>query len=178
MDIDQYYEFGFMKKNFGFSLIEIMASIAVIGIATSTAVPLFGDYLENTRLRAAAERVYSDMQLARSEAIKTNSDLHMSVNSSNSWCYGFSSAANCNCSTSACDTNVPKIKNIGISANTAIQNGIHISPNGAIYDANNVTTSGQITFSSSNAKSIVVNISRLGNTSICSSTVLGYSTCP
>lgn len=166
-----------MNKNCGFSLIELVMTIAVISIIASTAAPSFSEYMENTQLKGAAERVFSDMQLARSEAIKSNSDIHLSVNNGTSWCYGFATTANCDCSTNACKTSISKTNNIGLAANTAIQNGIHISPNGAIYDSSNIATSGQITFNGSNSKSIAININRLGQTSICSSTVPGYETC-
>lgn len=167
-----------MLKNRGFSLIELMVTISVIGIAASTAVPMFGDFIENSRLRGAAEHVHSDLQYSRSEAIKSNSALHLSVTSSaTAWCYGFATTANCNCSNNTCDRNTAQMKGVDFTNNSAVQNGLYISPNGAVYNTSNVPSSGEITLTMDDSKSISIRISRLGHTSICSSSVPGYTAC-
>lgn len=171
-----------MLKINGFSLIDVMVSIAVIGIATSTAVPMFGDYIENNRLRSVAEGAYGSVQLSRSEAIKSNSNIHMSVSDGTAWCYGFNNTAGCDCSSTgnSCSINTTKSNGISLSfgTDTAVKNGIYFSPNGAVFkNANNNSTSGKIIFNS-DSKSASVLISRLGHISICSSTIPGYSACP
>ena len=172
-----------MKKSIGFSLIEIMASVAVIGIISSTAVPMFTDYIENSRLHSAAEGVYGNVQLTRSEAIKSNKNMHFSVTDGAAWCYGFDQVAGCNCTASSnnCSVNTTSVKGVTLSFDgaTAVANGIYFSPNGAVFKAaDNSSINGKVIFEGSNSKSVSVLISRLGHISICSSTIPGYSACP
>jgi len=62
-----------MRKN-GFTLIELLITFVILGIATSIAIPGFARWLPDSRLRSAARDLYSNMQLARLGAIKTNAD--------------------------------------------------------------------------------------------------------
>ncbi|MBW2005451.1 MAG: GspH/FimT family pseudopilin [Deltaproteobacteria bacterium] len=60
-----------MKKN-GFTLIELIVAIAIMGIAAAIAIPGFSRWLPNYRLRSAARDVYSNMQLAKMGAVRAN----------------------------------------------------------------------------------------------------------
>lgn len=59
-------------KHSGFSMIELMTTIAIIGILSGIAIPSLINLAPNYRLKAAVRELYSDMQNARIEAIKTN----------------------------------------------------------------------------------------------------------
>ncbi len=56
----------------GFTLVETMVVIAVIGIMLMLAVPMARDWLMNSRIRSTAESLTAGMQLARMEAVRRN----------------------------------------------------------------------------------------------------------
>lgn len=60
------------KENSGFTLIEVMIVIAMIGILSAVAVPRFNAWLPVYRLKSAASDLQSNMQKARGLAIKEN----------------------------------------------------------------------------------------------------------
>ena len=62
-----------MKKD-GFSLLELMVTLAILAIATTIAIPSFTRWLPNYRLKSAARDVYSNMQLCKLGAVKHNTD--------------------------------------------------------------------------------------------------------
>lgn len=59
-------------KQKGFTLVEVITVVAIIGILSAIAVPNFLSWLPNMRLKAAARDLYSNMQKIRMVAIKTN----------------------------------------------------------------------------------------------------------
>ena len=59
------------NKN-GFTLVEVVVVLSIIGIMAAVAVPNFLSWLPDMRLKAAARDLYSDMQRTRMEAVKTN----------------------------------------------------------------------------------------------------------
>lgn len=56
----------------GFSLIEVLIVIAIIGILLALALPTFSRWIADTRLRNQAGYVVSGLQLAKGEALKRN----------------------------------------------------------------------------------------------------------
>ena len=63
-----------MRKRSGFTVIELIIVIVVLGILTAVGVPNFLSWLPKYRLRSAARDLYSNMQLAKLSAIKNNAD--------------------------------------------------------------------------------------------------------
>ena len=62
-----------MRNRSGFTLVEMMVVIAIVGIIAAAVVPNFIGWRNNAKLSQAARQVYSDLQTARTTAIKTNS---------------------------------------------------------------------------------------------------------
>lgn len=61
-----------LSKQRGVSLIELMVAIVIIGLLTSLAIPSYQGWIQNQQIRAAAESILNGMQMARSEAVKSN----------------------------------------------------------------------------------------------------------
>ena len=62
------------NRESGFTAMELMVVIAIIGIMAAIAIPGFSTWLPNYRLKTAARDLYSNMQKTKVGAIKSNSD--------------------------------------------------------------------------------------------------------
>jgi len=76
-----------MKKKSvgGFTIIEIMIVIAIIGIMVGIAAPNFMDYLKSRRLSGATMQLYVDLMNARGQAVSQNNKVIVELTNNNSY---------------------------------------------------------------------------------------------
>ncbi len=61
-----------MKAAHGFSVIELLVGMILLGALLAIGISGFTDYLRNARVRTSAESVLNGLQLARAEAVRAN----------------------------------------------------------------------------------------------------------
>jgi len=61
-----------MRKESGFTLVEIMVTVTVIAVLMAIAVPMWGQWLPSYRLNRATQDLYSSFQKAKMEAVRRN----------------------------------------------------------------------------------------------------------
>jgi len=66
----QKWEMKNMRKDSGFSLMEVMTVIAIIGVIAAIAVPLMIGSRGGANLRGAVQNLKGDMQLAKMKAVQ------------------------------------------------------------------------------------------------------------
>ena len=69
-----------MKSSKGFSLLEIMITIAVIGILSAVAIPSIVAQRNNAKLRDAASMIRGDFKMAHSRATRENASAVVQIN--------------------------------------------------------------------------------------------------
>lgn len=70
----------------GFSLIELLVTIALIGVVLTVAAPNFRDFLLNTRLTSQTNEFVLALAYAKSEAVKRNRTVTVCSRASNTAC--------------------------------------------------------------------------------------------
>ncbi len=84
----------------GFTLIEMMVVIAILGILLAIAAPSFKVFFEKYRTKRAAETLAAFLVNAKSESAKRNATVRVvfqSADSDKTWCAGMTTANNCDC---------------------------------------------------------------------------------
>jgi len=64
----------------GFTLVEVVVTIAIIAILAAVATPVILRWLPDYRLRMAARDLFSNMQLAKMTAVKSNTNVAVVFN--------------------------------------------------------------------------------------------------
>ena len=100
-----------MKKSKGFTLLELMFTIAVFAILVTLAVPSMKSAVEKRRTVAAAEEIYSQIQLARSEAIARSQPVFLNIAPGADWAIGVSNNAACDPSDNVPACTLPDVAN-------------------------------------------------------------------
>ncbi len=63
----------------GFSLIEMMVVITILGILAAVGLPSFNEWIQNSQIRTAAELISNGLQTARAEAIRRSTPIEFTL---------------------------------------------------------------------------------------------------
>ena len=66
-------------KQYGVSLIELMIGIVIVSLLMVMGVPSFSLWMQNTQTRSTAESILNGLQIARTEAVRRNTQVRFNL---------------------------------------------------------------------------------------------------
>jgi len=146
-----------MHKNSGFTIMELMTTIAIIAILAAIAVPNMISWRSGTKLQGAVENLRGDLQLAKMKAVQENGSVTVD----------FSVSA---------DNDEYQISGSGLTTKTRqLPSGVRIDPGGTDFNGNDFVTfnnrgfpenAGSVVIVSSGGEGQTINLNRLGRINI------------
>lgn len=70
------------KKSYGFTLLELLTTVAVLCIVVTAAIPSFDTMVTNNQIKSKSEELFSFVRLAKYEAVKRNTNIEVFFDSS------------------------------------------------------------------------------------------------
>ena len=176
-----------MRRNTGFTLIELMTVIAIVAILTALAAPSFSGLTAKKRVEGALTELTTDLQFARSEAVQRNRNVRITFGTD---CYVIhtvgSTATSCTQSGGASlGTGAVGVKTVQLDAGSTVS----FSPNDSLtylmfdsvramatWDGTNVDTGSVNINSSAGNWQLRASVTSVGRTQACSpnGSVAGY----
>ena len=167
----------------GFSLIELLTVVSLLGILAATSVPAYDYIMNRKRLEMATEDLYNLMILAHSQSLERQSNYYISFKGGANWCYGVDDTAACDCSI-ANDCQVGGIETVKKSTD---YNNISLAVTG--FSGGGIpyvqfeglrgiaSSSGSVTLSLSGLSTTMTS-NKIGLVSLCSNQIASYTSCP
>lgn len=149
----------------GFTLVELLVTLAIMAILAMVAAPGVSQYLANQRVKGVAEELVSDLQFARMESVQKNAPVTVTFTTS-----GYSIALG-----------ATPLKTVVLTTGSSVSGGSTMS---AVFDpvrATAVLTNGPDVTLANNAttRTLRVSLSTMGRVSVCTpgGSMTGYTTC-
>ncbi|MBC8287063.1 MAG: GspH/FimT family pseudopilin [Nitrospinae bacterium] len=127
-----------LKSREGFTLIETVMVLAVLGVIMATAAPNFSKWKEKHQINGQAQKIYFDLMLARTTAVRNNNIVRVTFNTTN------------NTYTIHDDTDSDGTKGAGEAVKSgALENDINFAFNSGISDIDGNAVSAAVSFGGS-----------------------------
>lgn len=157
-----------MKLLKGFTLVEMMVTLAVMSILLTIAVPSYRDAIERLRIKSSAETLQNNFYVAKTESLKSGKSAYFSVRAGA--CYGFKLGAPCDCQAASSDANYCPLLRTLVSTtepvallSTSFPDGV-----GSIESVRGMSTSGDVTWKSKSGYVAKTAITVVGRVRVCS----------
>ena len=172
----------------GFTLIELMISVTVLGVLLAIAAPSFNNFFDRYRVKRAADTFSSFLINTKSEAIKRNATVRVVFQTPDSgvtWCAGMTMATTCDCTVgSASPCQIDAVDRLvrgtdfrGILLNNPADNAMF-----SFTPLRGAVTSGNVQVQSAGGLQIRVTVAGTGRIRLCSPSgsgnIGGYPVCP
>lgn len=161
------------NKQSGFTLVELLIAITIIGILLAIGLPSFQRTMDKARLVGAADNLLADMRYALTESTKRNVPITITFTEGANWSYVFETSAGITKTTNGSDY---RGTSIVVSTTGDL---FTFDPKRGSLDQAPTTTSTLITITSALGSKLGLEVDPLSRLRLCTSTgVGGYPTCP
>lgn len=76
------------KSQRGVTLIELIIGLVIVAILLAIGAPNFSTFIQNTKIRNAAEAIQNGLSLARVEAVRRNTNVQLALGAGTAWTVG------------------------------------------------------------------------------------------
>jgi len=151
-------------KQKGFTLVETMVVILVLGVLAAIAAPSFISMIDKQRITKAAEAIVSDLRWARGESIRRGKEIRITYTTGANWSYTVTILPSGTAIKTVSSADFPAVT----LSSTTFTSGITFDP------VRGTAVAGNIVLASKNHNATIT-LSTLGRARICG--LEGYSPC-
>lgn len=165
----------------GFTIIELMITLAVLAIIVVIALPSFSGLMERRQLHGAGEKLFTDLLYAKTESIKRNTPIRVSfTGTGTNWCYGLAVNAACDCTAADCEidgvlhvTSQDDYKGVVVDADSSFAGA-----STTFTPLRGAANPGNLQFSVASGANLGAVVSSFGRVRMCSDGGFNYDSCP